>query len=114
MSHLQEKILKDYRSVFPDDSLTKISDKTQIQITRVFRIFNGAEMKLKEFESFQNVLSANASSDLDKALAIFTESYQKLSRPKIQRVICDLESFLKMENYKSSITLNHHTNSASI
>lgn len=56
MESLQKKTLDEYKRIFPKDSLKIISKKTNIQITRVFRIFNGSEMKVKELESFLEVL----------------------------------------------------------
>lgn len=53
---LQFKILSDFREKYPDLTLKQISKLTGIQITRVFRLFNGSEMKLKEYEMFQNTL----------------------------------------------------------
>lgn len=52
----QESILKRYREAFPDKTLKSISKETGIQMTRVFRIFNGYEMKLKEYEAFEVAL----------------------------------------------------------
>ncbi len=49
---LQKKILQQYRVLYPHQSLRDISKKTGIQLTRVFRLFNGAPMKLNEYEVF--------------------------------------------------------------
>ena len=38
-------------------TLRKISEDTNIQITRVFRILNGSEMKISEFEIFSSLVS---------------------------------------------------------
>lgn len=71
--NLQQAVLNRYQTVFPDDSLRTISSKTQIQLTRVFRLMNGSEMKLREYEAFNNVINNEGN---------FTEtnSYIKLSR----------------------------------
>lgn len=50
---VQKIVLKQFREVYPSAKLKEISEKTGIQITRVFRILNGAEMKVSELESFQ-------------------------------------------------------------
>lgn len=61
MSQLQTAIIDSYKKKFPNDKLRHISEKTSIQITRVFRILNGSEMKISEYEAFQNCLSYNES-----------------------------------------------------
>ncbi|MAZ48328.1 MAG: hypothetical protein CME65_07175 [Halobacteriovoraceae bacterium] len=61
MSELQRAIIDSYKKKFPKDKLRHISEKTSIQITRVFRILNGSEMKISEYEAFQNCLSYNES-----------------------------------------------------
>ena len=56
MNELQNATIQAYKAVFPDDKLKNISERTSIQITRVFRILNGSEMKLTEYEAFQNAI----------------------------------------------------------
>lgn len=52
---VQKIVLKQFHESYPNAKLREISDKTGIQITRVFRILNGAEMKVSELESFQSI-----------------------------------------------------------
>lgn len=54
---LQEKTLQRYRQLFPNQSLRETSARTGIQITRVFRLFNGKIMKVGELEAFEKVIS---------------------------------------------------------
>ena len=54
MVNLQKLILKKYNLVHNHPTLRFISEDTGIQITRVFRIINGHEMKLSEYERFQS------------------------------------------------------------
>jgi len=58
MSTLEKEVIRRYRQVFPHDTLKVISQKTGIQITRVFRIMNGKPMKVKELEIFENILNS--------------------------------------------------------
>ena len=54
---LQLKVLDHYLDLFGrDQTLKQISSHLGIQVTRVFRIFNGYEMKITEFEKFQKAL----------------------------------------------------------
>lgn len=54
---LQNKTLERYRLFFPQETLREVSARTGIQITRVFRLFNGKPMKLGEFEAFEKAIS---------------------------------------------------------
>lgn len=56
----QDTILKNFRETFPKKTLKTISEETGIQMTRVFRIMNGSEMKIGEYEAFERVLTNDA------------------------------------------------------
>ncbi len=58
---LQQKTLQRYRLLFPNDTLREISARTGIQITRVFRLFNGKIMKVGELEVFEKVINVKIS-----------------------------------------------------
>jgi hypothetical protein len=62
MTKTQIKLIDTYRAIFPKESYQKISLKTQIQQTRLFRIFNGCEMKISEFETLNNIIRATTQS----------------------------------------------------
>ena len=55
MNQLQTKLITTYKEKFPKDTYKEISKKTNIQQTRVFRIFNGSEMKLSEYEAIEDI-----------------------------------------------------------
>ncbi len=50
---LQKRIIDQYLNLNPSITLRKISSDTGIQMTRVFRILNGSDMKLAEYEIFR-------------------------------------------------------------
>jgi hypothetical protein len=54
---LQEKTLQRYRQLFPNLPLREVSARTGIQITRVFRLFNGKIMKVGELEAFEKAIN---------------------------------------------------------
>lgn len=56
MSPLQKETLEEFMKVTGRKTFQQYSELLGIEKTRIFRIFNGAEMKLKEFEKFQEVL----------------------------------------------------------
>lgn len=57
---LQSRVLKEYRQHYPLHTLREISALTGIQLTRVFRLMNGAAMKLEEFEQFNEAIGEKA------------------------------------------------------
>lgn len=58
---LQKRAIQRYRQFYPQDTLKEVSTRTGIQITRVFRLFNGKPMKVKELEAFETAVSARSS-----------------------------------------------------
>lgn len=55
--NLQKKTIERYRQLFPQDTLREVSARTGIQITRVFRLFNGKPMKVGELEAFEKTIT---------------------------------------------------------
>lgn len=54
---LQQRTIQRYRQLFPDETLRQTSLRTGIQITRVFRLFNGKIMKVGELEAFEEAIN---------------------------------------------------------
>lgn len=50
---IQKTILNQYMLLNGEPTLKRISKDTGIQITRVFRLFNGSKMKLSEYQIFK-------------------------------------------------------------
>ncbi len=87
---LQKTILNQYMLLNNKPTLKKISADTGIQLTRVFRLFNGSTMKLSEFEIFNKKVKEKMG--LTEGLeALAFECSLKLSPVAIK----DLEVFLK-------------------
>lgn len=51
---LQKTILSQYMLLNQEPTLKNVAADTGIQITRVFRLFNGCTMKLSEYQIFQH------------------------------------------------------------
>ena len=84
---LQTNILKDYRSLFPQDTLREISNRTGIQLTRVFRLLNGSPMKLAEYESFYDLIELeNTKSENISALKLLRSHGHKLSGSEMSKI----------------------------
>jgi hypothetical protein len=77
MNHLQQKLISTYKEIFPKDTYKDISNKTRIQQTRVFRIFNGSEMKLSEYEVIEGVTKDTKPSlfDLRKVIRLCEKTF---------------------------------------
>ncbi len=60
---LQNRVLSEYRQLYPQHTLRETSLQTGIQLTRVFRLMNGAAMKLEEFESFSNAIGLKSQAE---------------------------------------------------
>ena len=48
----QESVLRQYMRTSGNTTLRSMADDTGLQITRIFRLLNGAEMKLNEYQRF--------------------------------------------------------------
>lgn len=59
MDSLQKKTLEQFMKIMGKKTFQQYADITGIEKTRIFRLVNGAEMKLKEFEVFQAVINRN-------------------------------------------------------
>lgn len=58
---LQNKTVQRYRLFFPKETLRESSGRTGIQITRIFRLFNGKPMKVEELEAFEKAINEKMS-----------------------------------------------------
>ncbi len=95
MSKLQHAIISSYKEKYPTDKLRHISEKTSIQITRVFRILNGSEMKISEYEAFENCL------EMDQKHTDILEDLKSI----LSEVSHDKKSFLKLMIQKEAMKL---------
>jgi hypothetical protein len=87
---LQKTILNQYMLLNGRPTLKKISEDTGIQLTRVFRLFNGSTMKLCEYQVFNKKVKEKMG--LTNGLEeIAFECSMRLSPTAIK----DLELFLK-------------------
>ena len=64
----QKNILTRYKEKYPKETLKQTQQKTGIHYTRVFRLYNGSEMKLKEYLCFQSQLLDQNEQSIQKKL----------------------------------------------
>ncbi len=111
---LQEKTLHRYRQLYPNQPLREISARTGIQITRVFRLFNGKIMKVGELEAFESAINekiaenpsvAKLSSVIEEASTILTnEELAKIAEYVARKVSAKtFARFYIKPNYESAI-----------
>ncbi len=97
--NIQKIILEQYSLLYGQPTLKEIALDTGIQVTRIFRLFNGSAMKLCEYQIFQTKVKEKMglSASLE---ALAFECSLKLSAS----AILELEGILKrkMEVWKLS------------
>lgn len=93
---LQNKTISRYRQYFPNETLRETSARTGIQITRVFRLFNGKNMKVGELEAFEAAVNLRIAENpsmqrlaetIDEAGAILTNEELAKVNEYIQRKV---------------------------
>ena len=96
---LQKLVTKRYMSLHNHPTLRSISKDTGVQITRTFRILNGASMKLSEYEIFKTKIREKMES-LGKLETLVEECSLKLSPFEIDEVNALLDKKLKLLNFQ--------------
>lgn len=107
MQDLQQKILIEFKRSYPKDSLQKISKRTGIQITRVFRLLNGSEMKVKEYEAFQSCLNQTYSHGV--FLSTAGKCQQNLKQQKVKELLSRMHYELNKAHITSAKNQEAHT-----
>lgn len=110
--NLQEIVIKRYFDHFPKQSLREISQNTNIQITRVFRLLNGSPMKLSEYESFENAIHKKELhiTSSDQFLSLSKQCLRYLSEAKIAELMHEMNQSLKMRQFIDSKQSQFNTN----
>jgi len=85
---LQQKTLHRYRQLFPREPLRQISARTGIQITRVFRLFNGKIMKVGELEAFEKAINEKIAENpsFERLTSVVEEASTILTNDELARV----------------------------
>lgn len=99
---LQTITIKRYLDHFPKQSLREISNNTNIQITRVFRLLNGSQMKLKEYEAFERAIDQKRFQGFSSSEDfIFTskECLEHLSESKLSELQNEMKQSLKVKKF---------------
>lgn len=106
---LQNNVLNCYKAKFPNHTLKKISQRTGIQLTRVFRLFNGHEMKLSEYEAFQMACFRESNDSLfSKFFELSINSVQTLSEQEIRSITHIMEDLLEVNSIKTGSLIEEY------
>lgn len=92
---LQKAILKRYESLKKNPTIRDIAIDTGIQMTRVFRIMNGSEMKLSEYEVFKNKVTE----ENEKIEGLVLDCERSLSQEAIHDVLGYIERKMTLSLY---------------
>lgn len=102
----QKRILEQFMKHFHHPTLRETSLMTGIQLTRVFRLFNGSEMKLEEYLIFINLIKEETGKHSPLSKLAYECSYL-LSLSAVKELEILLEQKLKLWNYlQASKNLN--------
>lgn len=98
---LQNKTIQRYRLFFPQETLREVSARTGIQITRVFRLFNGKAMKVEELEAFETVISNKLAENpnYSRLIKIVEEASLLMTNEEIGRVTDYIERKVTNKKY---------------
>ena len=90
---LQRQIINHYFELFGEHrTLREISAHLNIQITKVFRILNGYEMKISEYEKFRQAMGKKAGEGTD-----LSNMAVKGEKTLSYRMTNDLKQILEMK-----------------
>lgn len=96
MSELQQTILKKYFELHGKQPIRKLAKDTGIQSTRVFRIMNGSEMKIGEYEKFKSLLNEKNENQIDSYFHEYEGLFTQKMRDEIQLFVERLVSKRKL------------------
>lgn len=90
--NLQETILHRYKEVYGEKTFASISEHTGINVSRLFRIFNGAKMRVEEFEVFNKLVN----SDKGELKGLFEKLVILMDKKEIQEFGVFIERKIKL------------------
>ncbi len=102
---VQSIVLRQLKETYPQAKLKEISEKTGIQITRVFRLLNGAEMKVSEWEKIKTLTDIN--NGIEDFLATAKECALSLSPQRRQAFHSSMQQALKILELNSTSQMNY-------
>ncbi|MCP4914200.1 MAG: hypothetical protein GY909_13895 [Oligoflexia bacterium] len=82
---MQENLIKEFRDTFTRMTLNELTNLCDIERTRLFRIFNGYEMKISEYEKIKACLTTELGneSSLERVASDCVNSFKERECLKI-------------------------------
>ncbi len=93
----QKQIINEYQALYPHHTLRKMSEQTGIQMTRIFRVINGQEMKLSEYEAFRKAINIKVYRNDNDFFELLQESLELLSAESLNEIKLTLMQKLSMK-----------------
>ena len=84
---LQESILKTFKEYYPSMTLNESAKLLNINRTRLFRIMNGMDMKVSEYESFENAILEAQGLSTSNFLTTAKDCLRNLKPEKLSRLM---------------------------
>lgn len=84
---LQESILNSFKQYYPTITLNESAKLLGINRTRLFRIYNGSEMKISEYESFEKSILEAKGISTNNFLNTAKECLANLKKEKLKLLI---------------------------
>lgn len=99
---LQKKVTDFYLRLNNYPTLRFISQDTGLQLTRTFRVLNGAPMKVSEYEIFQNRIKERMGSE-GISYFFMEDSWMDLSLKELKEIDYLLQKKIKIKMIKENI-----------
>lgn len=109
--NLQQQILAEFKQHFPRRTFREVEDLTGIQLTRVFRLMNGAPMRLDEYETLRHVIETRSPffKSTDRGDKLLARVRAELSREEIEKLFAQMEKRLYWNQLLSGKTTKPQT-----
>jgi hypothetical protein len=96
--HLQKNVLETYQKLYGPVTIRKMADHTGIQMTRVFRLMNGHEMKLSEYEVFNHLNNLQGAKS-KKLMNLIQNAQDKLTENALSEIEEMIERKVRLYDY---------------
>ena len=99
----QKEILEKYKALYGKQTLKKMSEQTGIQLTRMFRLLNGAEMKISEYEVLLKLVNEKTFNPQDPLTRDFEDIFAGLDADSFREFQEYLKSYKRTQELKKKI-----------
>lgn len=107
--HLQKNVLETYQKLYGPVTIRRMADHTGIQMTRVFRLMNGHEMKLSEYEIFNHLNNLQGAKS-KKLMSLVQSAQDKLSEAALNEIEEMIERKVRLYDYLHGQVSTQHNN----